>query len=138
MEPIFSHPHHFVSSSTTKIILATIAVLAGLIGIGVATAVWLLHRVKADQLEPKVFENAMYIDATYSKIVGGVGHKAFEMISNADKKYVDGAINQIGKSTIKLGVIMRPLQSGYMRNYCLLYTSPSPRDRTRSRMPSSA
>ena len=23
-------------------------------------------------------------------------------------------------------------------NYCLLYTSPSPRDRTRSRMPSSA
>ena len=24
------------------------------------------------------------------------------------------------------------------RNYCLLYTSPSPRDRTRSRMPSSA
>ena len=25
-----------------------------------------------------------------------------------------------------------------MENYCLLYTSPSPRDRTRSRMPSSA
>ena len=25
-----------------------------------------------------------------------------------------------------------------MRNICLLYTSPSPRDRTRSRMPSSA
>ena len=25
-----------------------------------------------------------------------------------------------------------------MANYCLLYTSPSPRDRTRSRMPSSA
>ena len=30
--------------------------------------------------------------------------------------------------------------SGYLRNTmtCLLYTSPSPRDRTRSRMPSSA
>ena len=26
----------------------------------------------------------------------------------------------------------------YERNGCLLYTSPSPRDRTRSRMPSSA
>ena len=26
----------------------------------------------------------------------------------------------------------------YAFNYCLLYTSPSPRDRTRSRMPSSA
>ena len=119
LEPIFSHPHHFVSSSMTKIILATIAVLAGFVGIGVATAVWLLHRVKADRLEPKVLENAMYIDATYSKVVGGVGQKAFEMISNADKKYVDGAINQIGKSTIRLGVMMRPLQSGYMRNYAI-------------------
>ena len=28
--------------------------------------------------------------------------------------------------------------SGAMDNSCLLYTSPSPRDRTRSRMPSSA
>lgn len=119
LEPIFSHPHHFVSSSMTKIILATIAVLAGFVGIGVATAVWLLHRVKADRLEPKVLENAMYIDATYSKVVGGVGQNAFEMISNADKKYVDGAINQIGKSTIRLGVMMRPLQSGYMRNYAI-------------------
>ena len=28
--------------------------------------------------------------------------------------------------------------SGIKNRYCLLYTSPSPRDRTRSRMPSSA
>ena len=28
--------------------------------------------------------------------------------------------------------------NGEIYNYCLLYTSPSPRDRTRSRMPSSA
>src|SRR5664280_3171060 len=33
-------------------------------------------------------------------------------------------------------VIYYPLSMG--RNFCLLYTSPSPRDRTRSRMPSSA
>ena len=32
--------------------------------------------------------------------------------------------------------ILKPLEP--LRNYCLLYTSPSPRDRTRSRMPSSA
>ena len=32
-------------------------------------------------------------------------------------------------STIRLGTLLTP---------CLLYTSPSPRDRTRSRMPSSA
>ena len=33
-------------------------------------------------------------------------------------------------------VIAEPLEKGY--GLCLLYTSPSPRDRTRSRMPSSA
>ena len=32
----------------------------------------------------------------------------------------------------------RHLRTNYHPNYCLLYTSPSPRDRTRSRMPSSA
>ena len=36
----------------------------------------------------------------------------------------------------KLGV--EPKQYQRMNNFCLLYTSPSPRDRTRSRMPSSA
>ena len=33
---------------------------------------------------------------------------------------------------------LMPLQSNTTLNICLLYTSPSPRDRTRSRMPSSA
>ena len=41
-------------------------------------------------------------------------------------------------------IILGPFLGGHCRyvpscsNYCLLYTSPSPRDRTRSRMPSSA
>ena len=34
------------------------------------------------------------------------------------------------------GVALKPLGDGFIN--CLLYTSPSPRDRTRSRMPSSA
>ena len=32
----------------------------------------------------------------------------------------------------------RSMSEGQRRSACLLYTSPSPRDRTRSRMPSSA
>ena len=39
--------------------------------------------------------------------------------------------NMPGKSTCSAA-------SAVMKNTCLLYTSPSPRDRTRSRMPSSA
>ena len=48
---------------------------------------------------------------------------------------------------LRLGVLMlggmarpipEPPPAGELRKVCLLYTSPSPRDRTRSRMPSSA
>ena len=37
----------------------------------------------------------------------------------------------------ELDILERQIADKYMR-ICLLYTSPSPRDRTRSRMPSSA
>ena len=50
--------------------------------------------------------------------------------------------NKAGEPTGALyGVLnmLRRLESDYKADYnCLLYTSPSPRDRTRSRMPSSA
>ena len=35
-------------------------------------------------------------------------------------------------------VVTKNLDTGELLCHCLLYTSPSPRDRTRSRMPSSA
>ena len=41
-------------------------------------------------------------------------------------------IAEVGDNFIKL------YDGGWQSNTCLLYTSPSPRDRTRSRMPSSA
>ena len=39
---------------------------------------------------------------------------------------------------IDLGTYTTEDHQVFLRNICLLYTSPSPRDRTRSRMPSSA
>ena len=48
---------------------------------------------------------------------------------------------QIGKVICQWGaklVKMHPFQDLDWKFRCLLYTSPSPRDRTRSRMPSSA
>jgi len=41
-------------------------------------------------------------------------------------------------AAFSLGVYLRPVAEGFEITACLLYTSPSPRDRTRSRMPSSA
>ena len=43
-----------------------------------------------------------------------------------------------GKDYEALGIVGAFDGNYYLLDYCLLYTSPSPRDRTRSRMPSSA
>ena len=50
-------------------------------------------------------------------------------------------IEEFGEEIIKMdeSKLIKSLQKDYVNFYsCLLYTSPSPRDRTRSRMPSSA
>ena len=50
--------------------------------------------------------------------------------------------NELNIKSIQMPAIILKLKEFYkkggMFNVCLLYTSPSPRDRTRSRMPSSA
>ena len=60
-----------------------------------------------------------------------------EFVITAVEAIVDDAIKAgnnriIINTNLKLGLPMENI------NNCLLYTSPSPRDRTRSRMPSSA
>ena len=57
--------------------------------------------------------------------------------ANMPKDTIKRAI-QKGSGTGEMGVIEELTFEGYGPNGCLLYTSPSPRDRTRSRMPSSA
>ena len=49
----------------------------------------------------------------------------------------DGELHLI-RSVGKLNNLAALLEDRAQPGYCLLYTSPSPRDRTRSRMPSSA
>ena len=48
--------------------------------------------------------------------------------------------NEIKEKDVKIGNLFSKLkdQNEEIYKLCLLYTSPSPRDRTRSRMPSSA
>ena len=50
--------------------------------------------------------------------------------------YEDSA--DAGKYSFAAGQLARLMKQGTFTSVCLLYTSPSPRDRTRSRMPSSA
>ncbi|HBV25395.1 MAG TPA: NADH-quinone oxidoreductase subunit L, partial [Acidimicrobiaceae bacterium] len=65
LEPIFAHPHHFSSGTSTKVVLAVISVVIGVSGITIATLAWLFRRIPTEQLEPEFLENAMYVDSTY-------------------------------------------------------------------------
>jgi len=57
-----------------------------------------------------------------------------------DKLVVITGVSGSGKSSLAFDTIYAEGQRRYVESLsaCLLYTSPSPRDRTRSRMPSSA
>ena len=119
LEPIFHHPHHFSSGTTTKIVLAIVSVAAGLVGISIATLSWLMRRIPTEPLEPEFLENAMYVDATYARVVGGVGTTGFQKTADFDAEIVDGTVNGVGRLVMKLGQLIQPTQSGYMRNYAV-------------------
>ena len=117
LEPIFAHPHHFSSGTSTKVVLAVISVVIGVLGITIATLAWLFRRIPTEQLEPEFLENAMYVDSTYARVVSGPGTSSFQKAADFDRGVVDGAVNGVGAAVRKLGQLIQPAQSGYMRNY---------------------
>ena len=119
LEPVFNHPHQFSSGTTTKVALAVISVCAGLAGISIAVLSWLTRRIPTDRLEPEFLENAMHVDSTYARVVGGIGTTGFQAAADIDKQIVDGAVNGVGKLTMRMAQFIRPAQSGYIRNYAI-------------------
>ncbi len=119
LEPIFHHPHHFSSGTATKIALAVISVAAGLIGISIAVLSWMKRRIPTDRLEPEFLENAMYVDSSYARVVGGPGTTSFQKTADFDRRIVDGGVNGLARAVMKLGQLIQPTQSGYMRNYAV-------------------
>ena len=119
LEPIFHHPHHFSSGTATKIALAVISVAAGLIGISIAVLSWMKRRIPTDRLEPEFLENAMYVDSSYARVVGGPGTTGFQKTADFDRRIVDGGVNGLARAVMKLGQLIQPTQSGYMRNYAV-------------------
>ena len=59
-----------------------------------------------------------------------------KVLGGSKRQYA--GIGDIIKVSIKDAAPRGRVKKGEVYNACLLYTSPSPRDRTRSRMPSSA
>ena len=83
-----------------------------------------------DNISDKISEEGLVIP-----IFKPINWTSFDVV-----KYVRGVIKrntQLKKIKVGHAGTLDPLASGLLI-ICLLYTSPSPRDRTRSRMPSSA
>ena len=60
------------------------------------------------------------------------------MFPSETRPYIDESVSYDGYPQNAEKVNGRWAMIGFVALLCLLYTSPSPRDRTRSRMPSSA
>ncbi len=102
-------------SNTSKVPLAVLATAIALIGIAAAILVYAKHR--AEPIEPDVLANAWYIDSTVSKFMGGPGREAFDAVAWYDATIIDGAVNGVGRMVRGTGQRIRKVQTGNVRNY---------------------
>ena len=118
LEPVIGESEvKWSSSPSFKITLAVFAVVAALVGIAGAVAVYQKKRVKA--VEPAILADAWRVDRTYAAFVGGPGRTFFELVTLADSRGVDGAVNGIASEARNFGTILRKLQTGFVRRYAI-------------------
>ena len=80
-----------------------------------------------------VFSEGNYLANWVQALFGALPRREVEgsaMVLGGDGRWFNKEASQI--------ILKLAAGNGVKKMYCLLYTSPSPRDRTRSRMPSSA
>jgi NADH-quinone oxidoreductase subunit L len=99
--------------------LLTSTVVA-LVGISIAYAVYMKHKVDARRIELPLFANGWYIDSSITNFMGGLGRKGFELIALFDKVVIDGAVNGVARATRGGALRLRTVQSGYVRWYALM------------------
>lgn len=102
-------------SHTAKLPMALVAIAMGLIGIGVAFAVYYFKKIKP--VEPKILADAWGYDRAVSKFMGGPGRKAFDGVAWADSHIIDGAVNGTGHLVQRTAGEARKVQTGNVRNY---------------------
>jgi NADH-quinone oxidoreductase subunit L len=120
LEPVLAHPHHFTSSSGTKLGLIAVTTIGALAGPGIAYAIWLRGRVKESTVEPEALRRAWYVDELYQKIVEAPGRALANFSAFVvDAKIIDGTVNGVGALVRAGGSRLRGVQSGFVRSYAL-------------------
>ena len=121
LETVLAHPHHFASSSSTKLGLAAVAAASAISGILIARAIWLRgKKARQDSLEPKALQRAWYVDELYQKTVEAPGRALANFSAFVfDTKIIDGTVNGVGALVRAGGSRLRGVQSGFVRSYAL-------------------
>ncbi len=124
LEPAFEGVHlQHVPEGTTGMVLIVVSIVVAVLGLVVG---WLVYgggderreRVLARFARPlRGAEGAWYVDEAYERtIVRGAAASA-EGMATIDVTVVDGAVNGVAWLVRKAGESVRPLQSGFVRNY---------------------
>ena len=108
---------HVDVATGTKVGLAVIAVLAGLVGIALAARVYLQQRMRP--VEPEILAEGWRYDSTISAVVDGPGRAGFQAAADFDRTVVDGAVNGVAALVRGGGRGLRTTQTGYVRSYAL-------------------
>jgi NADH-quinone oxidoreductase subunit L len=120
LEPVVEAGERHLASGTEDIkwLLAGIATVGALVGIGFAIAVYAKHKVRA--VEPEILAKGWYYDQGITDFMGGPGREAFQGVAWFDANVVDGAVNGSGRGVQGVAGIIRKAQSGFVRSYAAL------------------
>jgi NADH-quinone oxidoreductase subunit L len=115
--------HHLTASTSTKWALAGTAVVFGLIGIGIAAALFLRRRYEDQPASPVILLRGWYYDSSIAAFMGGPGRKGFDAVAWFDRTIVDGAVNGIAFLVRTGGGGLRRTQTGFVRAYAGFLTA---------------
>ncbi len=120
LEPsLFVNEAHVTSATSTKWLLAVVAVLGRLAAIFVAFRVYLHGQGNTEQIESKNFALAVTWDAILARFMGGPGRTLFDWMAWFDKTFIDGAVNGAASLAQFTGKELKTSQSGLVRQYAL-------------------
>jgi len=126
LEP--AHLQHPPEGLSAFLALAGASAAAGLVGV---VAAYVVYRRPADEqrrLEGRLgplwgwWESAYRVDDFYGRALVAPGRRVSEAAAfKFDVGVVDGAVNGVGRAVRAVGDYLRPLQTGYVRNYAALF-----------------
>ncbi len=123
LEPsLFGNEAHLTSPSSTKWVLAVIAITVGLVAIAAAFAVYLRGRRDPATIEARTLAHGWFVDESYANFFGGPGRRFFDLLAWFDRSVVDGGVKGVATSATGVGRLFQLLQPGFVRSYGAMLT----------------